>query len=147
MGNYESTRFDIQANLEDWEDTEQSMQVLREKLVSIAGVELSNGYNNLLGKINLERKYIKEIRTVTREIEAKESELEELKTKLKAVESLCSDSKELLKTYDEFKYKDSTLKELSNIIYSYNVLCHQIKEVNPKNETSSETSSETSPEF
>lgn len=136
MGNYESTRFDIQAELEDWEDPEQSIQLLKQKLTSIAKVELSNGYSSVLSKLNLEQKYISEIKTLARDIEAKQDELRELKAQLKALETLCSEANKLLKTYSEFNQKDSALKELKSIVYSYNALTKEVERVESKTEGS-----------
>ncbi|MEB3281128.1 MAG: hypothetical protein VKK42_19605 [Lyngbya sp.] len=135
MGNYESLRFDLVAELEDWENPEESMKILKERLVEIAKVELSNGESRVLRKLDLDKKYIKEIKEMAREVKAQREKRGELIDQLQSLKFDISDASELLKAFRNINHYNSVVKDLRKVVDTYNNLMNKVKHEDTKLES------------
>ncbi|MCG5058611.1 MAG: hypothetical protein KA714_11575 [Limnoraphis sp. WC205] len=127
MGNYESVRFDLVAELEDWEDSEESMKALKKRLVEIARVEVNNGESTVIRKLDLDKKYIKEIKEKAREVEEQRRERNELIDQLQSLKFDISDASELLKAFKDLSYYNSVIADLRKVVDTYNNLMNKTK--------------------
>lgn len=128
MGNYESVRFDLVAELEDWEDLEESMKALRKRLVEITKIEVNNGESTVIRKLDIENKYIKEIEEKSKKVEELRRQRNKLIDQLQSLEFDISGASELLKAFRDLSYYNSVIKDLRNVVDTYSSLTNRTKQ-------------------
>ena len=128
LGDYESARFDLKAELEPGENPEESVKALKETLVRIAAVELQNDNSYAIRKLGLDRKYIKEIQELGKELDELRRQRSELIDEIQSVKFDMRDARSLLTAFKNIDHYNSVVRDLREVVQRYENLMNAAKE-------------------
>lgn len=127
LGNYESTRVDIEADLESWEELEPSMQRLKLLVANQIGFESSVDFASLTAKDSALKAELSEIQkdlrekrlevaTLKKEVFSLDQEIQKLINFKELVETLKPQMEQVTKASDDFyAYMGSTAHNLASL--------------------------------
>ncbi|ERT07216.1 hypothetical protein M595_2765 [Lyngbya aestuarii BL J] len=114
LRNNESSQLSLRAELEDWEDVEESLAYLQQKVVELSGSEafileyLPTRENN--------QKVVYKLDKTQQVYRNNRKRLDELIDEIKTLENRVTVAKELVERLDSYDCQNTTIKELSEMI-------------------------------
>ncbi len=119
LGNYEASKLSMRVELEDWENPEQTLAQLKEKVVELVG-----GDTQLMRRVAAEN---------DRRKSAQKAELDGLISQITQINSKIEDASKLVGKLEGLKRKETTLLGLYEIVTAWKCLTEPLGNSDPDN--------------